>query len=342
MEYETLPSSAQLAYSDLLAQLVTAAIPARGISYFTRDVKGRAYWYMQYTIGNAKRSHYLGPDTQDLKDLITQLKQRQAEDEIEQQTRKRLVATGVAAGLHQFTAAEGRVYEVLVQSGLFEAGAVLVGTHAFINIGNLLCVRWPEGMGQTEDIDLAHEQSISVASPYFEEDIKGILAQVDKGVIAVPALNSRDASTKFRLRNRDLTISLLTPELGKPSSGPVLIKGLNAAAEPVRFLDYLLVDTQLAALPVGAGLLVKVPDPARFAVHKLVVSQRRTAAMAAKSRKDLAQAMAILAVLKDLRPGDVVNAIDAAKQMGNKFLKHLKTGAKLMDVKLKSFVLEQI
>ncbi len=61
---------------------------------------------------------------------------------------------------------------------------------------------------------------------------------------------------------------------------PVVIKGLNSAAEPVRFLDYLIEENQPAAVPMGSGLLIRIPAPARFALHKLVVSRRRPAAMA--------------------------------------------------------------
>ena len=125
-----------------------------------------------------------------------------------------------------------------------------------------------------------------------------------------------------------------TPMRGTPSGKPVLLKGLNAAAEPVRFLDYLIEDSQPAAVPVGAGLLIRIPDPARFALHKLVVSQRRSAAFAAKSRKDLAQAAAVLDVLKDLRPGDIDLAGDAALRMGGKFIDQMLAAANLLDDEL--------
>ena len=133
------------------------------------------------------------------------------------------------------------------------------------------------------------------------------------------------------MRNRDVTVSLLTPMLGKPSGKPVLLSGLNAAAEPVRYLDYLLDNSQPAAVPFGAGLLVRVPDPARFALHKLAVSQRRQAAFAAKSRKDIAQAAAVLEVLNDLRPGDVIAAGEAARLQGERFVNRILVAAKRLD-----------
>lgn len=334
MLYTTLASNAQIAYSDLLTSLYSSTIPGRGLSYFTRNVKGKDYWYIQYNVGHDKRSRYIGTDTEEIRQLVKNCRQKQDDDKQHHTGRERLVATCIATGLHSLTPAEARVYEVLAQSGLFEAGAVIVGTHAFLHIGNMLCVQWSRGMGQTEDIDIAREQTIAVASPPVETDIRETLIKADKGVLAVPALDSRQPSTRFSLRNRKLTVSLLTPMRGKPSGKPVMLKGLNAVAEPVRFLDYLIEDSQPAAVPAGAGLLVRIPDPARFALHKLVVSQRRTPAFAAKSRKDLAQAAAVLDVLKDLRPGDIDRAGAAASRMGGKFTDQMLTAAKLLDGEL--------
>ena len=340
MRYTSLAPIAQVAYSDLLTSLFSSAIPDRGISYFTRTVKGRDYWYMQHVVGNRKRSRYIGPDTEDIRQLVEHCRRIQDGDKPQRIGRERLVATCIATGLHSLTTAEARVHEVLVQSGLFEAGAVIVGTHAFLNIGNMLCVEWPQGRGPTEDI--AQEQTIAVASPPVDTDVRETLLKAEKGVLAVPALDSRGPSTRFSVRNRDLTVSLLTPQRGKPSGRPVILKGLNAAAEPAPDLDYLIEDNQPAAVPADAGLLIRVPTPARFALHKLVVSQRRPAAFAAKSRKDLAQAAAVLEVLKDLRPGDIDLAGKAALRMGNKFVKQMLASAGLLDEELASRVRDAV
>ena len=342
MRYRPLASSAQIAYSDLLTSLYSSVIPGRGISYFTRKVKGRDYWYMQHTVGSSKRSCYIGADTEETRQLVARCRQKQDDDKPQRIERERLVATCIATGLHSLTPAEGRVYEVLAQSGLFEAGAIIVGTHAFLHIGNMLCVQWERSMGQTEDIDIARAQTITVASPPVETDIKNILVNADMGVLAVPALDSRQPSTRFRLRNKNLTVSMLTPLQGKPSGKPVMIKGLNAAAEPVRFLDYLIEENQPAAVPVGSGLLIRIPDPARFALHKLVVSQRRPPAFVAKSRKDLEQTAAILKVLKDLRPGDIEAAAAAAVRIGGKFAAQLVTAADLLDDELATLVRDPV
>ena len=96
-------------------------------------------------------------------------------------------------------------------------------------------------------------------------------------------------------------------------------------------MDYLLDNSQPAAVPISDGLLVRAPDPARFALHKLAVSQRRQAAFAAKSRKDIAQAAAVLEVLNDLRPGDVIAAGEAARLQGERFVNQILVAAKRLD-----------
>lgn len=342
MRYTSLDASAQIAYADLLTSLYSSAIPDRGISYFTRNVKGKDYWYLQHTIGPDKASRYIGPDTEDIRRLVARCRQRQDDDKPQRIKRERLVATCVATGLHSLTPTEARVYEVLAQSGLFETGAVIVGTHAFLHIGNMLCVQWERLVARTRDIDIVQEQTIAVASPPVDMDVRKTLLKADKGVLAVPSLDSRQPSTRFSLRDEDLTVSLLTPMRGRPSSKPVILKGLNAAAVPMRYLDYLIEGSQPAAAPVGAGLLIRIPDPARFALHKLVVSQCRPAAFAAKSRKDQAQAAAVLDVLKDIRPGDIQAAGDAAARLGRKFINQVLAAANLLDEELTALVRDSV
>ena len=332
----SLMPSAQTAYSDLLTSLFSSAIPDRGISCFTRNVKGKDYWYQQHTVGSSKRSRYIGPDTDDIRQLVAKCRHRQDDDKQQHAGREQLVAICVASGLHAPPPAETRVYEVLAQAGLFEAGAVISGTHAFLHIGNMLCVDWARDAGQTDDI--AQAQTIIVASPPVDTDIRETLIGADKGVLAVAALEHGQPSTRFSLRNRELIVNLQTPMRGRPTGKPVLLKGLNAAAEPVRDLDYLIEDSQLVAVAAGTGLLIRVPDPARFALHKLVGSQRRPAADAADSRKDLAQAAAVLDVLNDLRPGDIDLAGEAALPMGNKFVKQMLAAASLLDEELGDLV----
>lgn len=335
--FEPLPAPATTAYADLLLALMRAPLSARGISYITRTIKGRRYWYLQYVISKRKTSHYLGPATPELDELVERAKSLPAADADDIEVRERLVATGIAAGLMPVAAAEGRVYEALVQSALFEAGGALVGTHAFVALGNLLGVRW-QAATRTEDIDVGHDPNVSVAVIEPEESLESLLRRAEKAFFAVPALNPKGRSTSFKVRGKAISVSLLTPARGSDSESPVPLPQFQAAAEPVRFLEYLTDKTLPAAIPYRAGLFVRVPDPARFALHKLVVSQRRPATETAKARKDIAQSAAVISVLSELRPGDLREAADAARSMPEKFSKQLLDGAGALPEEQRSIV----
>src|SRR3546814_17695344 len=63
-------------------------------------------------------------------------------------------------------------------------------------------------------------------------------------------------------------------------------------------MEYLLQDVQQAAVLSAAGsVLVNVPHPARYALHKLIVAGQRPASRIAKSNKDVQQPAALLSVL---------------------------------------------
>lgn len=327
--YEPLPAPALTAYADLLTALMRAPVSSRGVSYLTRTVKGRRYWYLQYVIGGSKKSRYLGPVSAELDPLIERARSLTVADNDDRAVRERLVATGIAAGLVTVSAAEGRVYEALAQSGLFAGGATLVGTHAFIALGNQLGVRWQVGT-RTEDIDIGHDPDIRLAVVDPKEDLETILRRAEKGFFAVPAIDRGSPSTSFKVRGKALSVSLLTPARGKEPAPAVHLEHLRAAAEPVRFLEYLIEDGQPAAVPYGAGVMVRIPDAARFALHKLVVSQRRPQLQAVKSRKDIEQAAAVITCLAELRPGDLRTAWDASERLSAKFSRQLRSAVRLL------------
>jgi hypothetical protein len=160
------------------------------------------------------------------------------------------------------------------------------------------------------------------------------------GFVEVPALNRKSPSTKFRIRGQELAVELLTPMRGRDTAKPIEIAGLGAFAEPLRFLDYLLEDIQPATLLYKHGVLINIPSPARFAFHKLVVSQRRRAGDAEKIKRDLAQAEQLFNVLIDDRPGDLILAYEAAEKMGKKFLQQLTAGMQLIDTQVSKAVIQ--
>jgi len=150
----------------------------------------------------------------------------------------------------------------------------------------------------------------------------------------VPALDSRSPSTSFRVRGRELRVDLLTPLVGKPTGKPVFIAALNAPAQPMRFLDYLLKEP-IPVVIVGrkASVLVNVPLPERFAFHKLLVSESRPAAFATKAEKDRMQAVQLLQVLIEEAPDGLKQAktdlVERGKAWSDKLARASKKSQKL-------------
>lgn len=134
-----------------------------------------------------------------------------------------------------------------------------------------------------------------------------MLHDADALFFAVPALDPRQPSTSFSVRGRDLRVDLLTPGRSGETA-PVRLPHLQAAAQPLPFLGFLLADTQAAVVLEGSGVLVNVPDPASYVLHKLWLSAQRPTAFQAKARKDLRQASQLLEVLHADRPADLRRA----------------------------------
>lgn len=72
--------------------------------------------------------------------------------------------------------------------------------------------------------------------------------------------------------HRDLSLEFLVPEQGRGSIKPYPLPALGANAQRLRYLNFLLEDILWGRL---GGVRVRLPHPARYALHKLIVSTRR-------------------------------------------------------------------
>ena len=323
---QRLPQMTQLLYAELLQQCAIALPNKRGVSYASKTVSGHRYWYMELVVGSTQRQYSLGRDSAELRAQIDRQKALFAQATPDVKQREKLVAMLVSGGAFAPGGAEGRVLEVLAQAGAFLVGGVLVGSHAFNTYSNMLGVNWGSAAMQTQDMDLASHGQVEVAMRQDAPNVKSLLLEFGMGFFEVPALNRKSPSTCFKLRGKDFHVDLLTPLQGPNTGKPVHLPHFNSYAHPMRFLEYLLEDRQDAAVPFRSGVLVNVPDPARFALHKLVVSQRRPVAQQIKAKKDIQQASEILDVLLEDRPGDIWIALEAAHAMPEKFQSQLAKG----------------
>lgn len=281
-------------------------------SLVRKTLKGTGYLYYQYRdLDGRTRQAYLGLDDANTQALVARLEARAADRAQDLQRLNELRAAFVAAGGGVMEHAPMRVLQGFGDAGVLQPGigqAVLVGTHAFNVLGNLLGVRWASQM-QTQDIDLACETDIDIAISNPAVSAPDVLAQLGMGFLPVPTLDPRQPSTSFKVRGQQMRVDLLAPLVGKPGPATVHVPALNAQAQPLRFLDYLL-EAPVPAVVVGrrAQALVNVPQPERFALHKLLVSESREAVFATKAEKDRLQAMQMLEVLIEEAPDGLAAA----------------------------------
>lgn len=119
----------------------------------------------------------------------------------------------------------------------------------------------------------------------------------------------------MKLVHPTITIEFLIPEKGRCIDGPIALKGHRITAQPLRFLS--LLEEKLLAVEYR-GMTVNVPFPAHFALHKLIISQRRLNKKE-KPFRDIRQAVEVLDMIFRMGEGQEVLRLAAAltkKQRG--------------------------
>ena len=170
------PLEVQTIYAELLEQLA-AYEAARSIghtagSFVTKIVKGQEYYYFQHVgPGGAKRQTYLGRRDGALDGLANRFADGRVNIAADQRSIQRLAALLRAGGAMVTDASSARVLRALADAGVFHAGGVLVGTHAFIVLGNILGVRWASSL-RTQDVDIAADPKLDIAVPGISADCR--------------------------------------------------------------------------------------------------------------------------------------------------------------------------
>ncbi|MEE9392377.1 MAG: GSU2403 family nucleotidyltransferase fold protein [Planctomycetota bacterium] len=294
-------------------------------SFTTKAVKGREYVYFQYSdLGGAKRQLSIGKKDAALDKIIRNYKEQRILGEADRAQVKRLAGLLRAAGIAMIPHGPARVIRALADAGVFAAGGMLMGPYAFQVLGNLLGLEWPDAAWRTQDVDIAGQ--VQIAIPSLEADVPKALDSLRMGFIPVPQLDPRHASTSFRVRGKQLRVDLITPG-SESDSAPIQIRRFNAAAAPIKYLSLSMREAQpAAAIESTAATLVVVPSPARFALHKLLVSQTRSVIQQTKSGKDLHQAALFLESLAEDRPEDLEQTAAAFCKSGPAVTRKVKRG----------------
>lgn len=336
-----LSENTALLYSELLQQCAASLPIDKGISYIKKTVDKKTYWYLELVVGEQKRQVSLGRDSENLRKQIEAQKALTKQSKENADNRQQLVAMLSKGGAATPSATEARVLEVLERAGIFLAGGVLIGSHAFSLYGNLLGVQWPSAIMRTLDMDVAASH-IPVGISRQSIPLIDVLNESGMGFFEVPALDKKTPSTMYKIHGQTFHIDMLTPLQGAPSKTPVYLRNLKTFAEPLRFLDYLLEDTLPVVVVAKAGIIVNVPNPSKFALHKLVISVRRSAREHNKSIKDRKQAQLLVDVLIDEQPGEIIFAIKAANKMPKKFIMQLKEGISHLKKETQIYLLEKL
>lgn len=296
-------------YAELLQRSLDGAFSAdfEGATgnFVTVPVKGRHFWYFDEKRESGVRRRYVGPvDDPEIHRRVTEFKAIKGD----LRSRSKLVSTLVReARLPAAERVTGDVVAALSEAGLFRLRGVLVGTAAYQVYSGYLGIRLPAAAMQTGDTDVAQSHALSSAIGDSIPNVLEVLKQVDPSFRALPHRKDNTRSTKFRNAAR-YEVEFLTPNTGSSdnddNASPMPALG-GASAQPLRFLDYLILDPVRAVLLHKSGVPVLVPSPERFAVHKLIVAARRqdTGIAAGKREKDIAQAGALVEALEQLRQG---------------------------------------
>jgi hypothetical protein len=324
------PQEIQTLYAELSERLA-AYEAARSFStlkggFAKKRVSGADYWYFKTSATpSGQREYWVGSDTPATRSVIEAYQKGRAEVEAVESAIDRLCAMLRQGGAMTTDTASAKVISGLGSAGVFRLGAVLVGTHAFVALGNVLGVRWQSGM-RTEDIDVLASPVLEVAVGEAGADLPATLESLNMGFLPVPGLDARRPETSFKVRGKTLRVDLLTPARGRRDGDPIQIPRLKASAQPLEFIDFLLESPVDTPVINGGATQVKVPDPARFALHKLIVSVDRSIAMQTKAGKDRQQAAEMIEVLMADRPGDIGLAVESINRRSPGWRKKLRDG----------------
>lgn len=297
--YKDLSLGAQTAYAELQDQLQTqnigelSALPGS----FQRLIKrGNPYIYYNFRdMDGTQRMAYVGPVDERVKRLIEKAKVSKAESgaEIIQAQTKAAIALGCMTTLTKHF----RVINRLGQYGFFRAGGILIGTHAFLAMGNMLGVEWTSS-NKTMDVDFAHAgRNVSVAlGANLKLSVHDALTSLEMGLLPIAEFSGKTGAQYRNPKDPELRLDFVTSETRDGKT--VIVPDLGLALECLKFMEYSLIETtQAVLLSKGGACIVNIPAPQRYAIHKLIVYGERPVSERVKANKDLGQAASIIQVL---------------------------------------------
>jgi hypothetical protein len=324
--------SAQTNFAELVEQ-AQARMRDRSIADLTgsfnkKTIKGIQYWYWQFRDLEGKTKQvYLGPVDDRLSELI---RLRSDGNPRGHEGLARLAHACTSLGCMNVAPQHFKVINRLAEHGFFNAGGVLIGTHAFIAMGNMLGVRWNGGW-KTNDIDFAHAgKNVSLAlATNAKANVHDAITSLEMGMLPANSITTGQGATYLNAKSGEMRIDLLT--VAGRSDKIYRHEPLNVNLQPLKFMEFSLEKTTQTAVISGENaLIVNIPSPLRYALHKLVVMAEREEQFRTKIAKDAGQIASLVAYALERSPYALQEAADDIMGRGRGWRSRISEGTKML------------
>lgn len=331
--YSSLSAAAQTLFADIVQparqfdlERSVADLPG---GFTKKTVRGNVYWYYQVKTPDGKPLQlYVGPESDETRALVDG-RQESGPRVRGHAHLTRLCRSALELGCAGIAPTHARILSRLSDHGFFHAGGVLIGTHAFIAYQNHLGVQW-SGATRTLDIDFAHPgRNISIAMPGgLRVDTRKAIDSLKMGF--VPNVSQ---TTYTKTDEPDLQLDFVTVR-GRGKDRPIEVPELNVTLQPLKFMEYALEDTMHGVLLTRQGpLVVHLPRPQRYALHKLIVFGERAGELRTKASKDLDQSACLISYFLDQQDDDLVQAWRDLSRRGKGWVDRFNIGRKALDLR---------
>ena len=304
---QKIPLHVQTLFAELVEQCLAESGPTG--SLYERKIKGEHYTYLKARAGVTRQDVYIGKSgaeqTVAAKNLVEQANALR-------RTRRQLVQT-LKRHLPSPLQDTAKVIDVLAWGGVLD-DAVLVGTNAYMCYPALVGYALESAAMGTGDADIA-AVNLAVGTDREGYNFLKLLQMADPTFKAVVSLSKSALPCQFKSKS-GYRVDLITQARSSRSERALPLPNLQAGAVPLQHVAWLVENPAQAVMLSGSGLLVKIPQPARFAVHKLIVAQKRRASERLKRQKDLVQAGSLIAALKQSDPDSLNDTFEDACSQG--------------------------
>ena len=267
-----------------------------------KKVSGKEY--LIRLIDGEGRGRSLGPRSEKTESIYLDFQQgRQAAQEKHEGMKARLLLQSRLNRASRLGRMPHVVAEIL--QGLDRVQALselrVVGTHALFAYEALAAVEFKMDLLASGDVDLLYDQrqQISILAKKFDGyGLLGLLKKIDKSF----EVQSRD---RFRAVNKDgFMVDFITQDKGMFMKSPIPMVDGDLEMVEVPNLEWLANSPRLETVVIsakGEPVLMPVPDPRAFLIHKLWLSKQHDREPVKKQR-DRDQAIMVDALIKEYLP----------------------------------------